>query len=180
MPEFPPHEIRDGFLFAGRFRAAKRLGNNFPARPHAQQGTGEHRLRRHRDFLQLAVPQDVSRGLWIGLQSSFSMPSSPDQIEDRFRALKTLRSGFEEKAVFFDGADQAADSVGGFEKRDGDAKLLQTEGASQAGNSSADHDDWFGVGHVFGLLAKEFSRTAGAGPFVVREDSGRKPWRRCE
>ena len=64
------------------------------------------------------MQQDVTRRARIGfLQLRFEAELA-DQCEQRGRALKTLRAGFEKKAVFLDGIDQAAGAVVRFENGD--------------------------------------------------------------
>jgi hypothetical protein len=129
MPEFSPHEIGDRFLFVRRLRPAKRFGDNPPARHRGQQGTCQQGLRRHRDLLQLAVPQDESRRLRVRRAKFACDPEFANQIEQHFRSLKALRPRFEEKTIFFHGADQAARLLFRFEQNERHAELLQPVGA---------------------------------------------------
>ena len=151
VPKLPAHESGHGFFFARRAGAVQRLGNYFPARARAQQGTGEDALRRHGHLLQFAVAQHVARRARIGLAKLAFDAKLSNQIEKSFGGLKTLRPGLEEKslllAILPESADETAGTLLAFEQRHRNAELLQPPGAGKPGNSSADHGDVIVVGH---------------------------------
>ena len=140
VAEFAPHEIRYRFFFAGWPSASERLRHDFPARPGTQQGSGQHRLRRHGNFAQPALPQDVARRARVGLAQLAVDSEVVDQAEQRFGALKALRAALEEEAVLLDRLDQPADARRGLDQRYRQTQLLQAVRAGQARDAAADYD----------------------------------------
>src|ERR1700723_2333001 len=116
MPEFPPHKIRNRFLFRWRFRSLKWFGHNLCARFQPQQRTGHQSLRRHRNFLQFAMKIDKPRRPRIGSLQVALHPNFADQFEEWFSALKTLRPGFEKKSVLPRAANKASYTRRSFEE----------------------------------------------------------------
>src|SRR5208282_4163137 len=155
MAELSPDERGDRLFLVWRPRGSHYLRYNPPSRAESQQGSAQHGLRRHGDFLKLALPQHVARGARVGF-AQFAFDSEfPNQPEQRFRALKTLRPGLEKESILGGRADQSAGAIVRFEQRYVRAELLQPAGAREARNSPADDDDFSRIGHsAFSLLER--------------------------
>ena len=85
------------------------------------------------------MQQYVPRRARVGFLQLRLQPEFADQVEQRGRALKALRAGFEKQAGFFDGINHAAGRVVCFKNGDVQAQPLQAIRAGQAGYSGSNH-----------------------------------------
>ena len=71
-----------------------------------------------------------------------------------FRETWTLRTGFKQKAASPDGLDHTAGVPGSLEYKGLQPELLQAKGTRQAGDSCANHHNFFRVSHSKQSLSK--------------------------
>lgn len=113
----------------------------------AEERRGEEGGRAQRRLSELAIEKEKSGSARRRFHQIVCDAEVAAEFAELKSAAETLRAKFEKIAVTALGANHATGARGGFDDVGVDAGLAQIVGASQAGNSGADDEDWDVSGH---------------------------------
>ena len=137
--EFSTNEAGDGFVNLGRMAGAEKIAKDGKTRATTHKRREEEAWP-HRNILEFAIDQDVTRGFGIGEEALVQNAEVLAHGGEAGIAAETLRATFDEEAFALNGLDDAAGAGSCLEYERRNTGFLKSVRGSETRDSRADNE----------------------------------------